>query len=883
VSGWRLAHGGLIDRSRPVFFTFDGRRLAGFSGDTVASALLANGVDVVARSIKLGRPRGIVAAGTEEPNALIAVEPGLALRRATEVELVDGLAVRSVSGRAPAPAIDETPSEHVWHHADVVVVGAGAAGLTAAQDAVAAGGRVVLLEGGHAAGPLPDGLVDAADFVFLPRTVAVGRFDSNMIVAHERRRGTPGANTAARDRLWHIRARDVVLATGAVERPLVFADNDRPGIMLAGSVGVYLQRYGVAAGRRAVVFTANDSAYVVARDLQAAGVDVVAIVDTRVRPGPTADAGGIEVLSGHVVAGTTGDEGLASVLIVPRDGDADRASPTVVEADLLAVSGGWDPALRLLAHTGARLRYQPSAGTYGVTEVPPRVRITGLAADVNGGVGAFSTLDPVWLVPAPDGSLDRHFVDLQRDATAADIRRAVDAGMRSPEHVKRFTTIGTGNDQGRTSGTNELGVLAALLGTTLEQLGPTTFRTPLVPIPMRVLGGPYRGELFDPVRTTPIHGSHVAAGALFENVGQWKRAWAYPREGESFDDAVLRECRAVREGVGIMDVSTLGKIDVQGPDAGAFVDRVYTNRFSTLKVGSSRYGLMLRADGMVFDDGTATRLADDHFHLTTTTGGAAAVLDWLEEWLQTEWPDLRVRLTSVTDEWAGVAIAGPKSRELLARLAPNLDVSAEAFPFMTVRNEYLSELPARIFRISFSGELSYEVYVKSWYGRALWDAIAAAGADLDVTPYGTEAMHVLRAEKGYVIVGQETDGTVTAADLGLDWMLSKRKWFIGLGALDRPHLTRPDRRQLVGLLPDDPDLHVPEGSALLPSGGLGTAGNVTSSYRSAALGRTFALGLLAGGRARIGSRVDAQVAGWRVPLDIVEPVLWDPQNERRDG
>ena len=334
-----------------------------------------------------------------------------------------------------------------------------------------------------------------------------------------------------------------------------------------------------------------------------------------------------------------------------------------------------------------------------------------------------------------------------------------------------------------------------------------------------------------------------------------------------------------------MDVSTLGKIDIQGPDSGTFLDRVYSNLFSTLKVGQSRYGLMLHADGMVFDDGTTTRIAEDQFFMTTTTGGAAGVLDWLEEWLQTEWIDLDVRCTSVTDEWSGVAIAGPRSRELVQRIAPELDVSAEAFPFLTMRETRLPALgvDARVFRISFSGELAYEVYVRAWHGRALWDHIAHVGADLDVTPYGTEAMHVLRAEKGYVIVGQETDGTTTASDLGLDWMLSKRKWYLGRQALDRPHLTRPDRRQLVGLLPVEPDTFVPEGSALVPDGGIGTVGNVTSSYRSATLGRTFALGLLAGGRSRLGGTVHALMDGNRVPMQIVEPVFWDPKNERRDG
>jgi len=946
MSGWRPPAGGGVDRSRPLHFTFDGVSYAGLFGDTLASALLANQVGVVARSVYLGRPRGILAAGSEEPNALVALGPEAdpELVRATQTELFDGLVARSLAGKGPAPGLDERRSEHRHVHCDVLVVGAGPAGLAAARMAGRSGARVILLDenpgpGGSLA---PAETIEgrpglewadlvAAELAALPetrvllRTTAVGRYDANLVLAVQR--PDPAGRPDGSERLWHIRARRVVVATGAVERPIVFRNNDRPGIMLAGAVRRYLHRYGVAAGRRAVVFTTNDSAYPVAIDLVGAGVAVATIVDAR--PGTSAwteraAAAGINVLPGHVVVDSDGATELASVEVAAFDGSRTVGPARTLACDLLAVSGGWNPSLQLYAFPGGRPRYELSLATYVPGPPVEGVSVAGAASGAfalgdclaggarAGGEAATATgyaagpeqpypvaeeptgrpIRPVWLVPdvgAPmDARLDRHFVDLQRDATVAGIQDAIAAGMRYPEHIKRYTTIGTGNDQGRTSSVNEVGIVATLLGQALDELAPTAFRPPVIPVAFGTLAGPYRGDLYDPIRTTPAHASHAALGARFENVGQWKRAWVYPRSGESFDEAVRRECRAVRGAVGLMDVSTLGKIEVRGPDAGIFLDRVYTNQFSTLRIGASRYGLMCHADGMVMDDGTTTCLAEDRFYMTTTTSGAAAVFDWLEEWSQTEWPELRVRFTSVTDEWAAVAIAGPRARALLARLAPDLDLSPEAFPWMTMREGTVAGLAARIFRISFSGELSFEVNVRAWHGRSLWDAAMAAGTDLGVTPYGTEAMHVLRAEKGYVIVGQDSDGTTTPLDLGLDWMVSKKKWFIGRRSLARPAMLAPDRRQLVGLLPVDPMELVPEGSPLLPErrdAGRqpGTAGHVTSSYFSPALGRTFAMGLLAAGRARIGATVEADVDGRLVTLQVVAPVFHDPNNERRDG
>jgi sarcosine oxidase subunit alpha len=465
-----------------------------------------------------------------------------------------------------------------------------------------------------------------------------------------------------------------------------------------------------------------------------------------------------------------------------------------------------------------------------------------------------------------------------------DVRRAVGAGLASPEHVKRYTTIGTAADQGRATGVVGLGLLADLLGRPMAQMGATTSRPPYVPVSFGVLAGRDRGPLLDPQRLTPMHEWHVEHGAVFENVGQWKRPWYYPRAGESMEAAVLRECATARTGVAMMDVSTLGKIDVWGPDAAAFLDRMYTNMMSSLAVGSCRYGVMCRADGMVFDDGVVARLAEDRVHVTTTTGNAGPVLDWMEEWLQTEWPDLRVRPTSVTDQWAAVAVVGPGSCDVLAALAPGLDVGAEAFGFMKVRDAVVAGIPARVFRVSFTGELSYEINVPAWYGLALWEAVHAAR---DVTPYGTETMHVLRAEKGFIVVGQDTDGTVTPQDAGLGWAVSTKKRFVGERSFRRPDTARADRKHLVGLLPEDPSVVLAEGAQLVADPEAPTPvpmlGHVTSSYRSAALERSVALARVESGRSRTGERLFAVSEGVVHPVLVTEPVFYDPEGARRDG
>ena len=934
----RLASGGRIDRSRPLRFTFDALPHTGFAGDTLASALLANGVRVVSQSVTYGRLRGIFSAGVEEPNALVQVGGGTGsepMLRATQVELYDGLVAESLNGRGRlSPEPDVGRYDKVFAHCDVLVVGGGAAGLAAALAAGKAGARVILADeqaevGGTLLGgrdlidgrPATDWLAEVAtDLAALPevrvlsRATAVGYYDQNCVLIAQRRtahlgRAAPAA--MARQRLWQVRAKQVVLATGAHERPMVFAENDRPGIMLAGAVRTYVNRYGVVPGHRAVIFTNNDSAYACAIDLDDAGLDVPAVVDVR----PNAAGAwpdrvrerGIQVLAGQVVSHTAGgNRGLESVWAGQR-----------IDCDLLCVSGGFNPAVHLFTQSQGRLRYDETLacfvpgeatqavavagaakGTFGLRDCIREGLAAGAAAAAAVGFGdgrppgapqvetvAEHPIVPFWLVP--DESESTQFVDLERDVTVADVQRAVGAGMQSVEHVKRYTTIGTGSDQGKTAGITSAALVGALLGQPVAAIGTTTFRPPYVPVSFALFAGRTRGQLFDPARVTPIHPWHVAHGAVFENVGQWKRPWYFPHDGETMEQAVLRECRAVREGVAAMDVSTLGKIDIQGPDALRFLNRIYTNAYDTLAVGHCRYGLMCKADGMVFDDGVVMHLGPDHYLATTTSGGAAAVLDWMEEWLQTEWPDFRVRLTSVSDQWATVAVAGRHSREVLRALTPAIAADGVSFPFMAIREGMVAGIPARVCRISFSGELAFEINVAGWYGLPLWEAVMAAGGPFGIIPYGTEAMHVLRAEKGYAIVGQDTDGTVTPQDLGMSWIVSKKKDFIGRRSHRRADTARPDRMHLVGLLPVEPEDLLPEGAQLTleprQEPPVPIVGHVTSSYRSAALGRTFALALVKGGRDRMGSQVYAPLPDRLHPATVTEPIFYDKQGLVRDG
>ena len=955
---FRLLTGGRIDRGRTLRFRFDGQEYEGHPGDTLASALLANGVRLVARSFKFHRPRGIFAAGPEEPSALVQIsaEPN---RRATDVALFDGLVVSSqhawprlgfdlaasIGWLAPlfpagfyykiffrSPALwrrlwepflrrmaglgrashepDLARYDKTHTHCDVLVIGAGPAGLAAALAAGKSGARVILAETDRELGEVLLRRSDQAEagwsakteakLATLPETrvltdtTVFGRYDGNYLMAAER---------GPHNRLWHIRAHRVVLASGAIERPLVFPGNDRPGIMLASAVETYLNRYAVAPGRRAVLFTNNDDAYHAAAALKAAGVAVTAIVDLRAESGAAArvSVDGVAIYPGHAVIGTKGRRSLRSVTIRPLAGGA----ATRIACDLLAVSGGWNPAVHLFSQAQGRLRYDETLAAFVPDASDAAIEPVGaargsfdlatcLAEGAEAGARAAAACgfaaaelalpeiapntetpsQAVWLVPGGDAGR-KSFVDLHNDVTAADIALAAREGFTAIEHVKRWTTLGMGTDQGKTGNVTGLAVLSQTLGRAIADTGTTTFRAPYVPVGFGLLAGRERGRFYDPVRVTPMHDWHVAAGAVFEDVGQWKRPRYYPRPNETMDEAVRRECLAARDGVALLDASTLGKIEISGPDAARFLDRLYVNRWQNLAVGRCRYGVMCRDDGMVFDDGVGTRLAAGRFFVTTTTGNAGAVLDWFEEWLQTEWTDLDVFCTSLTEEFANATLVGPNSREVLAALAPSLDLAA--FPFMTMREADIAVIPAWIFRVSFSGELSYEINVPAAAGLALWERLIDAGA----APYGTEAMHVLRAEKGYFMIGQETDGSVTPIDLGL---AVKEEDFLGRRSFQRVDTARPDRKQLVGILPDDPEAVLPEGAQLIAApGSTAMLGHVTSSYFGARIGRGFALALVAGGRSRHGEPVWAWHAGTTIAARVCAPIFYDPENRRRDG
>jgi sarcosine oxidase subunit alpha len=995
MAGRRLRQGGRIDRNRPLNFTFNGRPMQGFQGDTLASALLANGVTVVGRSFKYHRPRGIVASGAEEPNAIVQLgSRGRTLPnyRATQVELYQGLDASSVnswpslefdllavngrlsrflpagfyyktfmwprslwktyehfirksSGLGVAPS-EPDPDRYDKRHAhyDVVVIGGGPSGLAAALAAGRAGAQVLIADdhpefGGRLL-DLESRIADAPavswvdetvaelksmpEVMMLARTTVFGYYDHNFLGMLERVSDHlgPVPGRMPRERLWRVRAKQVVIATGAFERPLVFHNNDRPGVMLASSVSAYLNRYGVAPGSRVVIFTNNDSAYATAGCLAEAGVGISAIVDARTSlrrelVSAVADRG-IDLLSGRAVLDIRGSKGVRSVEVAPIDSTSSRVtgSSRWIDCDLVAVSGGWSPALDMHCQSGAKARFDAKKscfvpgqsvqaersagacnGAFDLSSCLQEGNAAGRAAARDAGFDASSVgsipvvpepperpIQPMWIVPSrfPLGRGAKQYVDLQNDTSAADLQMAVRENYCSIEHVKRYTLLGFGTDQGKISNLNGIGIVAQCLGTDIPSVGTTTFRPAYSPITFGALAGRDTGTLFDPARKTPIHDWHVQAGAVFENVGQWKRPWYYPLAGEQMHDAVKRECLAVKNAIGILDYSTLGKIEVQGPDSAHFLNMIYTNDKTRLAIGRCQYGFMLNEDGSILDDGITSRLAEHHYYLTTTTGGAARVMAWLERWLQTEWPELKVYLTSVTDHWANISINGPRSRNLLAGLSSDIKFSGADFPFMAFREGHVAGIAARVFRVSFSGELAYEISVPASYGRAVWETLIEEGRKYDITPYGTEAMHVLRADKGYIIVGQDTDGSITPVDLGMNWILAKDKDFLGKRSLSRSATAAPGRKQLVGLLTEKPNEVLDEGAQIVDGPVITIPmpmfGHVTSSYFSARVGRSIAFGFVKGGRKRFGQTV--YVAGFdgsTVKATITRPVFYDPE------
>jgi len=888
-----------------IIFQFDDKPYKGLAGEPMAASLLRSGLLTITNSTYHGRPRGVVGLGVEEPNALVQLVSGTqeSMLPATVIPVVSGLAARSLTGIGALPEQpDEARYDKTNCYVDVLVIGAGVAGLTATAEHLAAGREVLLVDdqagaGGHLrhlGEEIPTALREVLthkNLTYLSRCTATGLYDQNYVVAIERRSdhlGDAAPENRARIRVWHIRADRVVLAPGAFQRPLIFANNDRPGILLSHAAATYVAVYGVRIFSRAVVVTIDNQGYRDALRLHGAGVAVQGIFDARPgAEGPSVAAvraAGIPVRFRATVLDTASNaEGTLQRVTLQ---DLDTNETFEITADLLAVSGGWTPIVDLATHMGIKPKWSAEHAAFLVNQATDQLQTAGMLAGDFGGDDDLA----VFFGPALDEEQSKcAYIDLQRDATLNELRRGVGAGLSSIEHIKRYTTIGTAHDQGKTSGMLTIGALSHLNNLSPIDIGTLSFRPPYVPIPFAALAGRERGPLSDPIRITPIHQWHVEAGAIFEDVGQWKRPWYFPKSGESMDEAVRRECVAAREAVAVMDASTLGKIEIKGPDAAVFLDRIYTNMFSTLPEGQCRYGLMCKADGIVFDDGVTTRLGKNHFLMTTTTGGAARVLGWLEEWLQTEWPELKVYCTSVTEHISTIALVGPKSRALLQELVKDIDLSKEAFPFMHSREATIDGIPVRIARISFSGELAFEINVAWGYARSIWERLWALGAGYGLTAYGTETMHVLRAEKGFIIVGQDTDGTQTPQDLNMGWVVSKKKEFIGKRSFQLPHLKATGRLQLVGLLPEHIEEVIPEGAYITvlnagpdEQGKTPHTGFVTSSYYSPMLGRAFAMALVADGLNRMGEDVVVPIGNKLLRATICDAVFIDKENLRRD-
>ncbi len=841
--------------------------------------------------------------------------------------------IRRAAGLGTAPT-EPDPDRYAnrFAHCDLLVIGGGPAGLAAALAGAKAGLDVIVCDenaqfggsllaesraqidgepAGRWAETMADQLRAMANVRLLPRTTAFAYHAQNMVSLAERITDHMAApdTDAPRERLWQVRAERVVLATGAIERQLVFADNDRPGVMLASAAREYLNHYGVAVGRKIGVYTACDSAYAAAFDLAEAGSEIVAIVDARDNPDSAllarANDLGVKVLTAHAVTGTTGRRRVRSMTVEPMHQSVRRK----VEIDALLVCGGWTPSAHLFSQSRGKLAYDAANGRF-LPDAPAQNCVCvgscngtdDLAGAIAEGAAAAGGEAKVDVAEAPSmtghligaakgagvGTTSKAFIDYQNDVTAKDIRLAVREGMHSIEHVKRYTTTGMATDQGKMSNLHALAIAAEALDAEIPQVGLTTFRAPYTPVTFGTFVNHARGPLFDPTRRTPMHAWAQRNGAVFEDVGHWKRAWYFPRGAEDMGEAVNRECATTRQVAGIFDASTLGKIEVVGPDAVAFMNLMYTNPWDKLAVGRCRYGIMCREDGYIYDDGVVGRLAQDRFHVTTTTGGAPRVLNMMEDYLQTEFPDWKVWLTSVSEQWAVIAVNGPKAREIIEPLVKGIDMSGEAMPHMSVREGTICGVPTRLMRMSFTGELGFEINVPADYGATVWDAVWARGERMGMTPYGTEAMHVMRAEKGYIIVGQDTDGTVTPHDAGLSWAIGKKKTdFVGIRGLARPDLVASGRRQLVGLKTKDPNIVLEEGAQVVADPNqavpMTMIGHVTSSYWSQVLGHSIAMALIEGGHERMGETLYVPMANETIAVDVCDPVFYDPDGGRLDG
>jgi len=978
---FRLKSGGYIDRSRPVTFHFGGKTYQGFEGDTLASALLANGVRLFGRSFKYHRPRGLIGAGVEEANALVQLGSGGRSTpnvRATEIALYDGLQaqpvncwpslgfdvggvnnlvsrflaagfyyktfmwpnwhlyegfIRKAAGIGKAPTEDDPDRyETRFAHCDIAVIGSGPAGLAAARAAARSGARVMLIEQDSVVGGslrTDEAQIDAMsgtlwaehigrefaaspDMQILTKTAAVGYFDHNSLVLLETigNEALCAADPAvARYRLWQVRAQQVILATGAIERPIVFSGNDRPNIMLAGAVRHYIARHAVLPGRKAVIFTNNDDAYRTAVALSDAGARVVALVDVRSHIAPDLAqqmaSRDIPVHAGSAIIDTKGGKAVRAARIRTID---DRSF--WIDCDLVAMSGGYSPAVHLFCQAGGKLGFDEEHACFVPGGRAQQARSAGAAAGrftiseaVSGGheamVDALAELGfacdrpvpacaeerqimplvPVWHVA---GGKSKAFVDFQNDVSVDDIALSARENFVSVEHLKRYTTLGMAADQGKTSNVNALAIMASLTGQSIESTGTTRYRFPFTSMPIGSFAGRARGALFRAMRHSPAHDRHVELGAHFEDYGGWQRPSCYPRSGETLEAAERREARTVRQAAGMFDGSPLGKIEVVGPDAGRFLDLIYANTMSTLKVGMVRYGLMLNELGVIIDDGVATRLAEDRFLICTSSGGATRIAAWLEEWLQCEWLDLDVIVAPVTTAWGVITLTGPKARAILTDVGTNINLSADAFPHMSYKEGKVAGIDVRVLRVSYTGELSYEINVPACLMALLWDRIAGAGVVHGLTAVGVEGWMLLRTEKGYLHIGGDTDGTTTPLDVGWSHVLKKKSDFVGRRSLLQVENQRSDRLGFVGLEAVEADVVLPISAHIIAErpGGIESDGYITSAGFSPTLNRGVALGMIRGGDRRMGEIVSIRTPAGIRKAKIVNPAAYDPEGER---
>ena len=986
-----------IDETTRISFKFDGKVYYGYKGDTLASALIANGIHLVARSFKYHRPRGIMTAGSEEPNAIVQVNGNSAYTepnvRATEIEIYDGLEassqncwpnvnfdigginnilspvlpagfyyktfmwpasfwekyeyfIRKSAGLGKSPTKpDPDIYEHKHIHCDVLVIGGGISGIMAAKTAAENNFKTLLLDekphlGGSTIYQNSDfdkinnqssstwleneisKLKDIKNLEIKTRTSVAAYHGYNFLLARENLTDHlpfDKKKNKIRQRLIKIRAKKVIVATGSIERPLIFNNNDRPGIILSSAIKKYSDYYGVICGNENVLFTNNDSAYETAISLFNKGIRVNAIIDIRDKVTSSivnqAEKLGIKIYNSFTIVDTSGYRRIKNISIMKlsKDGQSVTGSKTQINCDCLGVSGGWTPAVHLFTQSGGKLKFDYDDNVFKPNKYPSDQISIGacngefdldtIIKNFNNNVKTYLGIEKtsyenlnisaskeilkknIWLLPSnkPIGKT-KSFVDFQNDATAKDIKLALREGFRSIEHVKRYTTTGMGTDQGKLGNMHALGIISDTSGVKMSDLGTTTFRPPYTPLTFGTIVGRNVGEFFDIFRKTPMHDWHVKNNAEFENVGQWKRAWYYPKKNESMHDAVQRESKAARDGAGILDASTLGKIDIQGSDASEFLNRVYTNAWSKLAIGKCRYGLMLNEDGMVYDDGVTTRLDENHYIMTTTTGGAATVLGKLEDYLQTEWPELDVYLTSVTDHFATISVCGPNSKKIVKKVIPDLDLSDEEFPHMSFKNAKIDNIKCRVMRISFTGEQSYEINIQANFGKSVWEKCMEAGKEFNITPYGTETMHLLRAEKGFIIVGQDTDATLTPIDLQMDWIVSKKKYdFIGKRSLYRSDTIREDRKQLVGIITEDPKEVLEEGAQIVADVSkkpVEMLGHITSSYFSPNLNKSIALGVVKGGKDMLGKKLFVPMKNKVINVQIADPVFLDKDNKR---